>query len=130
MATADILLLGRFAPNYRKREMAGRHAIDFQQRMSNPELRRAFTEKFTPLPPGTDVDGFATVVAEMIMSAAAKIAPRAKHSQRPAGWCAREGTKGGNVHGLPRETIRDRAFAHRSKQQQLQRGLESSWETP
>ncbi|MEP5114092.1 MAG: hypothetical protein ABJQ90_00030, partial [Parasphingorhabdus sp.] len=101
LATADIRLLGCFAPNHRKREMTGRQEIEFQQLMGNLELWKAFTEKFTPLPPGTDVDGIETVLAEIILSAAAKIAPS-----------------------------HDRAFAHRSKKQQPQRGLESSWETP
>ena len=35
----------------------------------------------------------ATVFAEAMRSAAANIAPRAKHSQVQAGWCASEETK-------------------------------------
>lgn len=49
--------------------------------MANLQLRKAFTEKFTPLPLGTDVDGMTMVFAESMLSTAANIAPRAKRSQ-------------------------------------------------
>ena len=93
LVTADIRLLGRFSHNRRQREMKGRRAIDLQQLMANPQLRGAFIEKFTPLPLGTDVDGTATTFAEAMPSTAANIAPRAKRSLGPKGWCASEETK-------------------------------------
>ena len=39
------------------RETKGRRTIGFQHLMVSPQLRRAFIERFTPLLPGTDVDG-------------------------------------------------------------------------
>ena len=74
---ADIRLLGRFAPNRRMRETKGRQAIDLQQLMASPQLRGAFIERFTPLPPGTDVDGMATAFTRAMLSSATNIAPRA-----------------------------------------------------
>ena len=68
-----------------KREMMGRRAIDLQQLMANPRLRRRFTERFTPLPHGTNVDGMATVFAEAMLSTAAYIAPRTERSQEGRG---------------------------------------------
>ena len=61
--------------------------------MANPQLRGAFIERLTPPPLGTDVDGMATPFAEAMLSTAAHIAPRAKRSQGPKGWCASEETK-------------------------------------
>ena len=88
LGTADIRLLGRFSPNRRKLEIKGRRANALQQPMTNPQLRRAFTGRFIPLPPGTDVDGMAVAFAEAMLSTAANIAPREKCSQGPAGWYA------------------------------------------
>ena len=73
--------------------MKGGRAIDLQQLMANPQLQRAFTERFTPLPPSMDVDGMAMVFTEAMLSTAANFAPGAKRSQEPAGWCASEETK-------------------------------------
>ena len=73
--------------------MKGGRAIDLQQLMANPQLQRAFTERFTPLPPSMDVDGMAMVFTKAMLSTAANFAPGAKRSQEPAGWCASEETK-------------------------------------
>ena len=86
MTAIDIRLLGSFAPNRRKRETKERGAIDLQQHlMASLQLRRAFIERFTLLPPGTDVVEMATVFAEAILSTATNIAPRAK---QPMSWTA------------------------------------------
>ena len=92
LVTVDTRLLGRFAPNRRKRETKCRRAIDLQQLMANPQLRGAFIERFTPLPLGIDVDGMATTFAESMLSTAANIAPRAKRSLGPKEWYASEET--------------------------------------
>ena len=93
LVTGDIRLLARYAPDRHTREKKGGRAIDLQQPIANLQLRGTFTERFTPLPPGTDVDGMAMVFAETMLSTAANIVPRAKRSQGPAGWCASEQTK-------------------------------------
>ena len=97
LVPADIRVLERFVPIHRKREMNGRRAIELQQLMANTQLRRTFTERFTSLPPATDVDGMRMMFAEAMLSSAANIAPRAKRSQGPAGWCASEQTKAEKV---------------------------------
>lgn len=61
--------------------MEGRRVLDLQQLTANPHLRRAFTKRFTQLPPGTDVDGMAVVIAEAMLSTAVNIASRAQLSQ-------------------------------------------------
>ena len=93
LVTADIWLLGRFAPKLRKRETMGRRVTDLQHLMANPQPRGTFIERFTPLPTGTDVDGMATVFTEAMLSTAANIAPRATRCQGPTGWCYSEETK-------------------------------------
>ena len=85
MVAADIRLLGRLLPNRRKRKTKGRRAIDLQHLTASPQLRGAFIERFTPLLPGTNVDGMATAFTQAMLSTAANIAPRAKRCQGPRG---------------------------------------------
>ena len=107
LVTADIRLLGRIAPNRRKRETKGRRAIDLQQLMANPELRGAFIERFAPLPLGTDVDGMVSTFADAILSIAENIAPRAKRRQGPNWWCASKEKKAETLAaGQKREAAR------------------------
>ena len=77
LVATGIRLLGRFAPYRLKRAMKGRRVIDLRQLMASPRLRRALTDRTTPLPPGTDGDGMAMVFAEAMLSTAAHIVPRA-----------------------------------------------------
>ena len=81
MVAADIRLLRRCAPSRRKRETEIRRAIDLENVMAIPQLLAAFIERFTLLPPDTDIDGMATVFAEKMRSTAANIAPRVERCQ-------------------------------------------------
>ena len=77
LIATDIRLLGRLPPTA-ARETKGRGAIDPQYLMTSPQLREAFIESFTPLPPGTHAHGMATMFTEAMLSTAANIAPHAK----------------------------------------------------
>ena len=86
LAAADIRLLGRFALTT-VRETKGRWVIYLQRLMASPQLRGVVIERFTPLPPGTDVDGMATAFTEAMLSTATNIiAPRARRCQGPRRW--------------------------------------------
>ena len=70
MVKVDIRLLRRFPVNRSKRDTKGIYMreIYLQQLMANPQLLGVFIERFTPLPPGMDVDGMAMAFTEAMIS--------------------------------------------------------------
>ena len=98
--------------------MNGGRAIDLQQLMANPRLRRAFTERFTPLHPGMDVGGMAMMFAGGMLSTAANVAPRSKRNRVPARRCASEETKGEILAAWQEREAAREVRARLSKRQQ------------
>ena len=98
--------------------------------MANKFCGEPLLERFTPLPPGTDVDGMARVFAESMLWTAANVTPRAKRSGVLAGWRVSEETKAEKLAAWRKREATREAIARGSKQQHPQEIPENSWETP
>ena len=96
---ATVRILGRSAPNRRRRESttATPRTADLQRLMADPNLRRhvanATSAALPPISNGTCIGDIAADMADVMLSIAAELAPRPKRPRRPQGWCADPGVQ-------------------------------------
>ena len=96
---ANVRFPRRSAPNRRRRESSKETPtmVDLRRLMTDPNLRcqvaNAMITALPPIPDGACISGIAIVLSDIMLSTAAELAPRSKHSRGAQGWCASPGVE-------------------------------------
>ena len=91
---AKVRIPRRSAPNRSKRDSTKEtpKLADLRRLMTNPNLRcqvaNAMVDALPSIPDGTCISDIATDMADAMLSTAAELVPRSKHSRGAQGWCA------------------------------------------